>query len=132
MITQNQTPVGPPPPGVGASNSVITYLSDTDCAWQGWDYDGRTGCVWERTSLLMRAYCAYHRRPSRAHQQSGSSAVEWRSPTPDKSFTQWHHNVIYVVIGDYEGPCAVYRLDNRDKLKRLKRWPKEIDEAFAD
>jgi len=134
MITQNKIPVTPPPPGVGASNSAITYLSDDPRTWEDLDldFDVPASYVWYRAELLVRAYRAYKRPLDRAWQQSGSSAAGSRSPTPDRSFTHWHNNATYIVIGDYDGPCAVYRLDNKNKLKRLKRWPREIDEAFGD
>jgi hypothetical protein len=33
----------------------------------------------------------------------------------------------YVVLRNVNGVMAVYRIRNDDSLKRLKRWPKEVE-----
>lgn len=33
----------------------------------------------------------------------------------------------YVYLQNTRGTLAVYRIDNSERLKRLRRWPKEID-----
>jgi len=65
--------------------------------------------------LMSRAMAAYFRFGG-IDQPSNSSSVEEISG-------KW-----YVILRNINGILSVYRVRNDDKLKRLKRWPKDIEE----
>jgi hypothetical protein len=70
----------------------------------------------EKESLLVRAIAAYHRSGARAwlsEKRCGVREIGGKT---------------YVVLGDRAGCLTiVYRLLNSGQLKRLKRWPKELE-----
>lgn len=41
-----------------------------------------------------------------------------------------HDDKSYVVLTGSDGILAVYRITNAGQLKRLKRWPTEVEEGF--
>lgn len=65
-------------------------------------------------------------------------AAYWRGADPSTTDQPsrpevWKHEdgKMYVVLpgGRASGPCAVYRVRNDGMLKRLKRWPAELNEG---
>jgi len=112
--------------GVGCSNAVITYFSDIE--WPGDEYrDDRESNVWCRAELILRAFNAFTRSDKR---HSYEDALDGLWPSPDWSFTCTEADFTYVVLGSKLGAVAVYRLDSRHKLKRLKRWPATVKQAW--
>lgn len=67
--------------------------------------------------LKFRAIAAYWLRP-----------VPGRG-APSNAEEMFINGMRYVVIHDAEGVVAVYRYQNRGQLKRLRRWPRELDET---
>lgn len=66
---------------------------------------------------LDRAFAAYFRTEgARAAQPASNSAV------------QEHAGKSYVVLRNTDGVLAVYRILNDGALKRLRRWPTELEE----
>jgi hypothetical protein len=68
--------------------------------------------------LTQRAFAAYFRHPPAGaildQPDSASGPVEWQDKT-------------YVVLFNVNGVLAVYRVRTSGALKRLVRWPKEIE-----
>lgn len=64
------------------------------------------------------AFAAYFRRGATYQPSDASGVVQ----VGGKS---------YVHLFNTNGTLAVYRIDNANRLKGLKRWPKEIDLAIA-
>jgi hypothetical protein len=113
--TQNE----PPRYGVGTSNLAVDYVTDVD---PDTDRPEREAAIWARAELLTRAEKAYCRNV-------GPSSIGdcdcW--PSPSHSFTSISQNSgTYVVLASAHQIKAVYRLEPRGKLKRMKRWPAEI------
>ena len=40
-----------------------------------------------------------------------------------------HKGLVYVHLHSIRGTLAVYRVDNIGRLKRLRRWPSELDSS---
>ena len=66
------------------------------------------------TDYLTRAFAAYFRSGEREQPSNSSSLVE-------------HMGLRYVVLENENGVLAVYRIRNDGILRRMKRWPKEIE-----
>jgi len=49
-------------------------------------------------------------------------------PNHGHSGEQEHNGKRYVVLRNVNGILAVYRITTDGQLKRLKRWPKELEE----
>ena len=109
--------------GVGASNAVVAY--ESDAAFQD-DEDLLKDSVWDRAGLIMRAFKAY-KRSIDAFSYEDAGFDQWPSPT--HSHTDWMGGVTYILLNYPDGIVAVYRLDSRRKLKRMKRWPKELGQG---
>jgi hypothetical protein len=67
----------------------------------------------DEKDLLRRAFAAYFRSGG-TDQPANTSAV--------REVAGLH----YVHLSNANGTLAVYRVDTEGRLKRLKRWPKEI------
>ena len=67
---------------------------------------------------LSRAYAAYFRTEGTARTAQPSS----------NSDICEHDGKEYVVLRNINGVLAVYRITNSGQLKRLKRWPVELEE----
>jgi hypothetical protein len=65
-------------------------------------------------TLTARACAAWFR--------SGGS-----DPPSDDSGTVTHKQLTYVVLRNTNGVMAIYRVTNRGELRRLKRWPSELE-----
>jgi len=74
--------------------------------------------------LLQRALFAYHR--PRARQDP---SVRRTVAPAIKSYTAEYLGKRYVVLEDFDGVLAVYRVRNDGILKVLRRWPAEIEEG---
>lgn len=68
---------------------------------------------------MTRAMAAYFRSA-----KPGESLAQ---PSNTSSGEQQHDGKWYVVLRNGGGVLAVYRVRNDDMLKRLKRWPAEIN-----
>lgn len=68
-------------------------------------------------ALTNRALRAYFRSCPWADQPGGLSGV--RSHTNGRDYV--------VLDGGRNGPCAVYRVQNDETLKRLRRWPADLE-----
>ncbi|NPV89241.1 MAG: hypothetical protein HPY50_00515 [Firmicutes bacterium] len=69
------------------------------------------------TGFLNRAISAYYRTGGPNMQQPSNSSEEVE-----------YNGKYYVVLRNVNGILAVYRITNTGQLKRLKRWPKALDE----
>jgi hypothetical protein len=49
-------------------------------------------------------------------------------PSKDESGERQHDGKDYVVLKNVNGVLAVYRITTSGQLKKLKRWPSEIEE----
>lgn len=64
----------------------------------------------------------YYRRAMAAYFRAGGSAQ------PSSSSSEWELNGRhYVVLENVNGVLAVYRVKNDGFLRRLRRWPKELE-----
>lgn len=68
-------------------------------------------------ALINRALAAYFRTEAAPMQ-----------PARSDTGVETHDGKVYVVLRNIGGLLAVYRVQNRGQLKRLRRWPKVIDE----
>lgn len=66
------------------------------------------------TDYLTRAFAAYFRSGEREQPTNSSSLAEYMGRK-------------YVVLENVNGVLAVYRIRNDGILRRMKRWPKEIE-----
>jgi len=48
-------------------------------------------------------------------------------PSWDDSGVETNNGMHYVVLRNVKGVLAVYRIRNDEILKRLKRWPEEVE-----
>lgn len=73
----------------------------------------------EDEEYVRRAIAAYFRSsgPGQPMPANTSSVVE-------------HEDKFYVELHNVNGTLAVYRIRNDGILKRLKRWPKEVEETM--
>ena len=67
--------------------------------------------------LLKRAYSAYFRFADGQPDQPAQSLSDVRS----------HQKRKYVVLANSRRTLAVYRVRNDGMLRRMKRWPKQLD-----
>ena len=74
-------------------------------------------------TLLQRALAAYYRPGGR--QDPGVR----RTVPAVKSYVTEHLGKRYVVLEDFDGVLAVYRVRNDGILKALRRWPAQIEEG---
>jgi hypothetical protein len=70
--------------------------------------------------LQRRAFAAYFRTGG-FDQPSGPSGEPYTAS----------NGKTYVPLYNGGGLLAVYRVDTVGRLKRLKRWPKQLDQKFA-
>jgi hypothetical protein len=101
--------------GVGVSKSIFP-VNNSDA-------------IWYRADLIMRAFTAYSRQTRWTYEREAPKG-EW--PTPDGSFVyvDISKEQPYVVLGaEHCRPIAVYRVDRRGKLVRLKRFPASATET---
>ena len=117
----------PPLISLGSSNRVVTYLSDLDA---NWDRQDRLETQHYRAKLIARACIAY------LYNSNFGDTLDFPEvPSEECSFicTDESTERRYVVLGGAAGELlAVYRLDSRWKLKRLRRYPITISEMFAN
>lgn len=76
-------------------------------------------------ALTRRAFRAYFRSagPCGADQPSSYSGVE--------TAENGRHYVVLSGGRNESGICAVYRISNDERLRRLKRWPKDLGRFYA-
>ncbi len=67
--------------------------------------------------LTRRAFAAYFRSGGVDQPANTSGVVKW-------------DGVWYVVLHNVRGTLAVYRVTKDGRLRRMKQWPKELDEAL--
>jgi hypothetical protein len=72
---------------------------------------------------------AYIRRAVAAYLRSGHNGELPPQPSWDSSTVEEHQGSFYVVLRNVNGVLAVYRLRRQGILKRLKRWPQELEGA---
>jgi hypothetical protein len=109
---------------LGSSNSSVTYLSDDD-PWA----DDELAVQHGRAHFIIRACLAYLRH-------SPYDEDDNFAELPSENFSHtWHDRKtgrFYVCLGCPTGRLlAVFRIDSREKLKRLRRYPVFITEMFA-
>jgi hypothetical protein len=108
------------PTSLGSSKSVVTYAG-----YPTIDDDLAAMAHRDRAMLIVRACRAYLRLQD--------PLVPGPAPSERYSFT-WYDNRThrpYVSLGDAAGRLiAVYRVDRRWKLTRLRRFPAAITEMF--
>ncbi len=75
-------------------------------------------------ALVRRAVAAYYQPGSRR----GHTAEQAIAPV-STSYTAEHLDKRYVVLEDFDGVLAVYRVRNDGILKALRRWPAEIEKG---
>lgn len=73
----------------------------------------------EDSDLTRRALAAYWK--------AGKENPRLDQPENGASHLEDNEGRRYVVLSNVNGTLAVYRLRNDGQLKRLKRWPKEIE-----
>lgn len=66
--------------------------------------------------LLRRAYAAYFKM----------GGVD--QPAANVSGVVKHKRLLYVVLANAKGTLAVYRVKADGALRRLRRWPSELDD----
>jgi hypothetical protein len=112
---------------IGSSNHNVTYLSDDD-PW----VDDYLAIQHSRARFIVRAYLAYLRY-SPFDPDDDSRFSELPSETFSNLGFDEETERNYVCLGGPTGKLlAVYRIDSRKKLKRLRRYPVFILEMFAD
>ncbi|MBA2485856.1 MAG: hypothetical protein H0V35_07120 [Nitrospira sp.] len=75
--------------------------------------------VFDEREYLGRAFSAYYKGAS-----TEDAAIQ---PGQGASTLETVANRTYVVLRNTHGTLAVYRIRNEGILKRLRKWPKEID-----
>lgn len=81
-----------------------------------------------RYNYNMRALASYYRRGAKVHPDPSMT---------DSYFILRHLNdetvnfMQYIRLANESGTVAVYRLTNRNELRRLKRWPRSIEDGSA-
>lgn len=70
--------------------------------------------------LFARAAAAYYRAPR--DDQAGQ-------PVPHRSYSAKHEGRQYVVLASNDTLLAVYRMRQSGMLKRMRRWPREIEDG---
>ncbi|MGH3187205.1 MAG: hypothetical protein ACRDPY_25290 [Streptosporangiaceae bacterium] len=78
----------------------------------------------EDETLLQRALAAYYRPIAGQSHNAGRTAA-----SAIKSHIAEHLGKRYVVLENFDGVLAVYRVRNDGILKALRRWPAEIAEG---
>ncbi len=73
--------------------------------------------AYDKSDLLRRAMSAWFR----------SGATD--QPSKSSGFVE-HGSKPYVVLGNVNGILAVYRVRNDGMLKRLRRWPSELEAGW--
>ena len=73
--------------------------------------------------LLRRAYAAYFRTGA-----ADARIGNLDQPNSSLSDVVKRKGLQYVVLKNVRGVLAVYRVKNDGTLRRMKRWPKEIEE----
>jgi len=73
---------------------------------------------WGGNELLTRALAAYFKFP-------GEGTID--QPSEHLSDVRTHKKKKYVVLANGHRTLAVYRIRTDGMLKRLKRWPSELD-----
>lgn len=74
---------------------------------------------WGGNELLTRALAAYFKFP-------GEAILD--QPSESLSAVKTHKKKEYVVLANGHRTLAVYRVRTDGVLKRLKRWPSDLDE----
>lgn len=74
-------------------------------------------------TLQQRALAAYYRLESSQGHSSGQAV-----PSAVSHYITEHLGKQYVVLENFDGVLAVYRVRNDGVLKALRRWPPEIEE----
>lgn len=111
---------------IGSSNNNVVYLSDNDF-W----VDDHLAIQHSRACLIVRAYLAYLR-----HSPFDPDDDSRFSELPSESFSHTccdeKTNRGYVCLGGATGRLlAVFRIDSRQKLKRLRRYPAFVTALFG-
>jgi hypothetical protein len=70
--------------------------------------------------LFARAAAAYYRGPHDADDGQ---------PMPYQSYLAEHEGRQYIVLANTRTFLAVYRIRQSGMLKRLRRWPKEVEDG---
>lgn len=110
---------------LGSSNGIIYYYSKYNPMI---DRDSALEIQHERADFIVRA-CLAFLRSQRDHSPDDLSEVP--SERYSHTWRDGENDRIYVCLGDETGNLlAVYRLDTREKLKRLRRYPKLITDLF--
>ncbi|MBO1022914.1 hypothetical protein IPV08_23435 [Methylobacterium sp. SD274] len=81
-----------------------------------------------KLSLIQRALAAYYRAGGIQHPDPhmfGHYVIEAKVADGVTTF------YAYARLADASGTLAVFRINRWDELKRLKRWPKSIDDGSA-
>lgn len=73
----------------------------------------------DKSEFMSRAFAAYYQGARKEN-----PPIE---PAQGKSTLETVRGRSYVVLRNTHGTLAVYRIRNQGILKRLRRWPKEID-----
>jgi hypothetical protein len=112
---------------IGSSNSNVTYLSDSydDDLLDGDEFAFQHG----RAGLIIRACRAYLRYSP--YEEEGNYA---ELPSENFSHTCCDERTQrgYVCLGGATGRLlAVFRIDSREKLKRLRRYPAFVIKLFG-
>jgi hypothetical protein len=115
---------------IGSSNSHVTYWSDLsdpsdDDPWEGDEFALQHG----RADLIIRACRAYLRYSP--YEDEGNYA---ELPSEGFSHTCCDEKTLrgYVCLGGATGRLlAVFRIDSREKLKRLRRYPAFVIKLFG-
>ena len=68
----------------------------------------------------------YGKRAMAAYFKFGTGIL----PYPTEPQILEHEKKWYVVLYNCNGFLAVYRIGNNDLLRRLKRWPKELEKMI--
>lgn len=75
--------------------------------------DRKAGVTLDKNALVRRAFAAWFRSGGTDQPAKTSDLVELGG-------------LGYVVLRSVRGPLAVYRVRNDGMLKRLKRWPEDL------